>query len=56
MTTTRLIVILSVGMTVIDAMFNDGRLVDALWGQGVQLGHWLNDELSNLTRQISAFH
>ena len=55
MTTTRLIVILSVAMTVVDAVFNDGRLFDALWGHAVQLGFWLNDEFSNLTHKIQSF-
>jgi hypothetical protein len=56
MTIARLAVILSVGVIILDKIFNDGRLADALWDRAVQFGYWLNDELSGLTYHISSFH
>ena len=56
MTITRLGIILSIGIVVLDVAFNDGRFIDALRDQATQFGYWLNDALSGITGKIAPFH
>jgi hypothetical protein len=53
MTMTRLAIILFIVIAVADVIFNNGRIVDALWDQMTQFGHWLNDGLSTITHKIT---
>jgi hypothetical protein len=53
MTISRQVLIISIVIAVADLTFNNGRLIDALWDQMTQFGHWLSDRLSTLTRKIT---
>jgi hypothetical protein len=53
MTISRLVLIISIGIGVADLIFNNGRLIDAIWDQMAQFGHGLSDALSTLTHKIT---
>jgi hypothetical protein len=53
MTLTRLIVVLAAGILFADYKFGNGRLIDSISVQTIQLGYKLNDTLSQIVRRIA---
>jgi hypothetical protein len=53
MTFPRLFALLVIASIVVDVKFNDGRLVDACWGQAMQFGYSFNSGLSGVLRHIA---
>jgi hypothetical protein len=53
MTFTRLALVLVAGLLVIDHPFGNGRLLQAISDQTVELGYRLGDQFSTIVRRIS---
>jgi hypothetical protein len=53
MTLTRLVLILGVGLVFVDLKFGDGRLVQSVSTQTIDLGYRLNDSFSQIVRRIA---
>jgi hypothetical protein len=53
MTVTRLVIILMAGLLITDQKFGNGRLVDSMSTQAVELGHSLENTFSKIVRRIS---
>ena len=52
MTLTRLALILAAGLLFTDYEFGDGRLVQSISAQAVEIGYRLNDTFSQIVRRI----
>jgi hypothetical protein len=55
MTITRAVLLFFFGLLLTDRLFGNGRLIQSVSDQSVQLGYKLSDELASLERRI-AFH
>ena len=53
MTFTRLVLILVAGLLFIDHQFENGRLLQSISDQTVELGYRLSNEFSQIARRIS---
>jgi hypothetical protein len=53
MTFTRLVLILGAGLVFVDFTFGDGRLVQSVSNQTIDLGYRLNDSFSRIVRRIA---
>ena len=53
MTFTRLVLVLVAGLLVIDYQFGNGRLLQAISDQTVELGYRFGDQFSTIARRIS---
>jgi hypothetical protein len=53
MTLTRLVLILGVGLVFVDFAFGEGRLVQSVSTQTIDLGYRLNDSFSRIVHRIS---
>ena len=53
MTLTRLMIIVTAGLLIADYKFGNGRLVDSMSTQAVELGYSLEYTFSKLVRRIS---
>jgi hypothetical protein len=53
MTFTRLVLILTTGLLVVDYQFGTGRMLQSVTDRTVELGHELNDRLSIVARRLS---
>jgi hypothetical protein len=53
MTAPRLAVIAIACFVLVDMKFGGGRIVDALYGQAITLGHWLNNQFQGITYRIA---
>lgn len=49
----RLLAVLAAGLLVVDREFGDGRLLDALGHQAVQMVHLLDDAVARIADRIS---
>jgi hypothetical protein len=53
MTVTRLVIILMAGLLITDHEFGNGRLVDSMSTQAVELGYSLESAFTKIVRRIS---
>jgi hypothetical protein len=53
MTITRAVLLFFCGLMLTDRLFGNGRLIQAVSDQSVQLGYKLSDEFSSLERRIA---
>lgn len=56
MTLSRLALVLFIALAIIDYVFNNGRLVEALGESATQFGNWLNDSLMSLLSNFAPSH